>query len=181
MNLTKVFAKNLIQSLPYDQRHAQSAIVTFGNYSTSLVAHLGQHLNASSLVAAIDSVQPRPGSTDYLTPLQYLKLLVYADNYGRRPGAARVAVLLLDTSSFDGLSYKSFFNSTIEAAHDARAIGVALVFVAIGSAYSTPLPKAVYDNPDNIIYVGSYEDLAKTTTVNAIEQKIELSGTVEPR
>lgn len=177
LDALKNFAKTTIQSLPADQylTLAQCAVLTVGN-STSLVAYLTQYRQKNPLLSAIDNIQVKPAPSNYFPALQYLKLLVYANGYGQRPGSARVAVLLLDTSSYNSLSYNSYFNATIAAANDARAINVTLMVVAVGDAYPTPLLKAIAGNADNIVYVSNYADLGTTSTFDVIRQKVELAG-----
>lgn len=169
------FVKSLIQSLPIDRNRTQCAVLTVSN-TTSVVSYLNQKPTPKAILEAIDSVQLNPGLVDYYLPIQYLSIMMYATGYGRRVGAARVAVLLVDSSSYASLSYKNNYNATVKAADDARLVNITVFVVCVGNATPSRLLTSIAGSPDNIVYVETYDRLTSTDLIKAIEQKIQLSG-----
>lgn len=171
----KTFAKRLVHTLPINRNRTQCALLTISN-TTGVIAYLNQYPLSEAVLSAIDSVQLNPGRAYYYLPIQYLSIMIYADGYGRRLGAARVALLLLDSSSYASLSYRNNLNATVKAADDARRANVTLIVVCVGNATPSRLLTSIAGSPDNIVYAQTYDNLTSTNFATAIEQKIQLAG-----
>uniref|UniRef100_A0A8C9RJB1 Si:ch211-106n13.3 n=1 Tax=Scleropages formosus TaxID=113540 RepID=A0A8C9RJB1_SCLFO len=161
-DMAKQWLINVTGNFAVGPRHTQVAIVQYSD-TPRLEVPLGQHRNSRELIRAIQAIGYLGGSTRTGRALKFAIEHVFPSSGRAGTAQHRIAVVVTDGKSQDDV---------VDAALEARAQGIVVFAVGVGSEASGPELAALANRPSST-YVLHAEDYATIGCVqDAMQQKL---------
>ncbi|PVD21494.1 hypothetical protein C0Q70_19668 [Pomacea canaliculata] len=125
--------------------------------------HLNKYNTKAEVLAAVNNIPYRSGGTNTGDAIKYLKDTMFNQANGDRPGVPNIGIIITDGNS-------NRPDDTMAQAQAARAAGITLFSVGVGSGISRTELNAIATDPDTN-HVFTVDDFSKLSDIKALFQE----------